>query len=236
MNKAFSCLAKFLLQSLQEACTDISLGAEGVAHFTNLKNHMVALTDTAKDPRSWKESKLLEKEYTAAKRQHQRTLCPGMQEAIADSVKSWNTSSKNQQLTEEVLEIYTIAKSNTGQQISTQDYNKFTQCLIFAIATVNRNRQNVVAELTNGMIWSAEDVYLDADGKVHIGVGGGDRQPNGRVVTMQRSSGATKTEETVSIYINTYHLNLCRMYRDMKEWFFSGERSSRVSPNAETVS
>ena len=86
----------------------------------------------------------------------------------------------------------------------------------------------MVTNLTNEMLWSAEDVYLDESGEVMIGVGQGKGTRHGKVFAMERSSGGTKTDETVSIFMLTFHVDLCRMYRDIKARFFSGERSSWV--------
>ena len=74
----------------------------------------------------------------------------------------------------------------------------------------------MVTNLTNEMLWSAEDVYLDESGEVMIGVGQGKGTRHGKVVTLIRSSGGTKTDETVSIFMLTFHVDLCRMYRDIK--------------------
>ena len=86
----------------------------------------------------------------------------------------------------------------------------------------------MITNLTNALVWAAEDVYLDESGEVMIGVEQGRSTQHGKVVTMERSSGGTKTDDTVSIFMLQFHVDLCRMYRDIKAQFFCGERSARV--------
>ena len=228
MNKAFSAFAKFYLHCLVTQCSKLSKGSEGVAHYTYLKNHCESIELSARDPSVWKVSKALQKEYEAEKRKHLRTIYPGLQQLVADSVEEWNSSSENKTLRDEAVGIYNSARnSRTG--LSNTDYNKFAQYLLLLLSTVNRNRKTVISELTNRMVWAAEEVYRSPDKEIHVGKTQKDGWENiGRVVTMQRSSGATKTEETVSVYINPFCWSLCRMYGDIKKWFFDGQRAAKM--------
>ena len=93
MSKAFSALAKFLHGCLTTACSKISIGMEGVCHYTMLKHSVRSLVESASDPKVWRNPKLMMKEYAASKNKHKRNLFPGLEKTIADSVKTWNTSS-----------------------------------------------------------------------------------------------------------------------------------------------
>ena len=81
------------------------------------------------------------------------------------------------------------------------------------------------------MMWAAQDVYIDDEGRVRIGFMLEDeetgRTPDGKVITLTYSTGGTKTENTVSAYINAFQWKLCMMYRDLKAAF--GEREAKVS-------
>ena len=70
--------------------------------------------------------------------------------------------------------------------------------------------QTVVSELTNRIMWSSDLMLKDKEGSIKTGSTKETAVKIGRVVTMQRSSCATKqTRLSVS------------MYREMKNWFFS---------------
>ena len=226
MHKAFSALTKYLSYNLALCCADISSGEGGVGYYTMLKLHNDSLMTTAANKKTWQGSKSLAKEYSAEKSRHLRSLIPGIQELIADSVKTWNDSQHCRQITEEVVQIYKETKKHT--RISTPDYNKFCQYVMFYVSRLNANRKIVITELKNGMVWSAEKVYKDSDGNIHVGVLRADKECIGKVVTMQKSSGATKTDETVSIFFDKNSLILLNMYRDIKNWFFTSTRSSKV--------
>ena len=129
MSKAFSALAKFLHSCLTASCSKISRGPEGVAHFTMLKNNVGSLVESASDPKIWRNPKLLMKEYAASKSKHKRNLFPGLKKSIADSVKTWNTSSQNEELIQGVFQIHRSMKGG----VSPGDFNKFTKYTIFSI-------------------------------------------------------------------------------------------------------
>ena len=129
MSKAFSALAKFLHGCLTAACSKISIGMEGVGHYTMLKHSVGSLVESASDPKVWRNPKLMMKEYAASKNKHKRNLFPGLEKTIADSVKTWNTSSRNEELIQGVLQIHRLMEEG----ISTGDFNKFTQYTMFSI-------------------------------------------------------------------------------------------------------
>ena len=102
------------------------------------------------------------------------------------------------------------------------------QFVIFYVSALNSNRKTVVSELTNRMMWSSDLVFKDKEGNIKFGSTKETAVNIGRVVTMQKSSGATETDETVSIYLNLEAINLMWMYREMKNWFFSDKKRSKV--------
>lgn len=192
--------------------------------------HIDALVETASDPDTWQISKSLAKEYSAEKQRHLRSLIPGINDLVADSVKNWNQSSQCKELTNEVTQIYKTAKRTVGHIVSSAEFNKFTQYVLFNISSINANRKIVITELKNNMVWSSEKVYKDSDGKMHIGGLRSEEECIGRVVTMERSSGATKNDRSVSIFFDKNSYNLCHMYRELKAWFFKESRvASKVS-------
>ena len=77
------------------------------------------------------------------------------------------------------------------------------------------------------MFSSAECVFKDSEGNLHVGKTT-DGELIGRVITMQSSSGATKTKDTVSIYIDMDCYKICRMYEDIKNWYFQGDKKKKV--------
>ena len=227
--KAFSSLAKYLQSDLMSKVTDLSMTQQGLQKYTMLKVNMDSIVQNASDKGTWSKAKRMEKEYTAEKKKHMRSAYPGLQEAVADCAKNWNRSKTSEKDAKQAQDIYGKAERSQGNVVSVGDYNKFTQILLLGIAVGNSNRKAVSEEVTNQMIWSAEDVYKDREGNIHVGNYGCRGMENiGKVITMQWSSGATKTEETVSLYLSPYHLNMCRMYKDIKRWFFAGDKATKV--------
>ena len=115
--------------------------------------HIDALVETASDPDTWQISKSLAKEYSAEKQRHLRSLIPGINDLVADSVKNWNQSSQCKELTNEVTQIYKTAKRTVGHIVSSAEFNKFTQYVLFNISSINANRKIVITELKNNMVW-----------------------------------------------------------------------------------
>ena len=229
LNKAFSSLSKYLLKNLERACSDISSSVEhGVGHYTMLYNHLNSLASIASDPKTWQPAKNLQKEFLSEKQRHMRALIPGLEEMIGHSVRSWNSSEECKKLSAEVGVIYNRTKKSDDNFISTKDYNTFLQFTLLHLSKVNANRKTVISKLTNAMLWSAELVYKDDNGQLHIGVNRPDDESIGRVVTLHKSSGATKTDESVSIYIDTTGYRLMNMYSDVKQWYFQGRRAAKV--------
>ena len=225
-------MAKFLKSDLTSKVTALSSNPQGLQKYTMLKVNMDSLVEKASDRGTWAKGKRMEKEYTAEKRKHMRTAYPGLQDAITDSVKNWNKSDTNKKNTKRAEEIYREAERSEHHHVTAAKYTKFTQSLLLGLAVSNSNRKAVCEEVTNQMIWSAEDVHKDSQGNIHVGnFGGRGRENIGKVVTLQWSSGATKTEETVSLYLSPYYLDLCRMYKEIKKWFFSGDRTAKVRPD-----
>ena len=213
-------------QELSSACSDISKNS-GVAQYTYLRNHIDSLEAWAKNPKTWERSKMLQSEYSAEKQKYIRSLFPGLEELIADSVKTWNSSNECEKLTSEIVTIYKATKRSEGNFIGPLDYNKIQQFSMFYLSLLNNNRKTVISHLTNEMFSSAECVFKDSEGNLHVGKTT-DGELIGRVITMQSSSGATKTKDTVSIYIDMDCYKICRMYEDIKNWYFQGDKKKKV--------
>ena len=232
MNKAFSCLTKFLVKSLRSHCTELSKGKEGVSHYTNLINMFTALEKEATDSIAWKASKALEKEHTAAKKHHTNILFPGLQEKVAESVKNWNQSDEFRKMISSVFKIHEEGCKGTDDsedRITTPDYREVLQLAMMALTTSNANRNIVNSTLTNRHIWKADKVFQDNEtGEGFVGIGGEGRKEIGKAVTLQQSSGATKTGNTISVYLDQFTMRLLNTYRDVKKFFFVGRKKARV--------
>ena len=149
MLKSFSSLAKYLSHSLDTSASTITGTGLGVAHFTMLKSHIQSLVNIASDPKTWDEAKLLEKEMGAEKKKHLRTIFPGIEGAIGDSIKNWHESLEYKKLVKDIKSIYTNVKESGDKYVSPANYNKFMRFVIFYVFALESNRKTVVSVLTN---------------------------------------------------------------------------------------
>ena len=139
---------------------------------------------------------------------------------------SFNTQFLTQDLLTEIVDSYKNAKGKKeDERISQNTYNSILQFCLFCLSTLNSNRKSDLSKIKMRDFRAARLVYQDEEGGELLVSGGSFR---GKVVELQPSSGACKTGKPISIYFNQFCLQLTNMMRDMMEWYFVGDKESKV--------